>query len=229
MAFPYTEELDYECAECGFCVKSAKPLDRCPVCGSKAIALKDEMLNPLRDFVSEAMVEVPNKGFWVAKVPTIQMVWRLIMGDNPSRFKGDELPVVSVGQKDCQDFILQMNRHPIVEKSGYVFRLPTSGEWSLFARRGRRKFCKIAWSWDDSADTPHPVATKSPNPLGLYDLWGNVWEWCSDVDDNGAICRGGCWCCDEAGCMEEERWPADTRCSFIGFRLCADRKARAKR
>lgn len=225
LSFLYTEAFDYECAECGFCAQSEKPLDECPACGSSKMAIRDAALNPLRDFVSKMLVEVPEKGFWVAKVPVVQMVWRLVMGGNPSRFKGDELPVESVSERDCADFISKMNLHPIVVGSGYVFRLPTSAEWSLFARRGRRKFNNIAWSWGDSDGSPHPVATKSPNPLGLYDLWGNIWEWCSDVDDNGAICRGGCWCCDEAGCMEEERWPADTRCSFIGFRLCAERKA----
>ncbi len=225
LSFPYTEAFDYECAECGFCAQSEKPPDVCPACGSIKMAINDAALKPLRDFVSKMLVEVPDKGFWVAKVPVVQIVWRLIMGGTPSRFKGDELPVESVSQRDCVDFISKMNRHPLAEGSGYVFRLPTSAEWSMFAKRGRRKFDKIAWFWDNSDGTPHPVAAKSSNALGLYDLWGNVWEWCSDADDSVAICRGGCWCCDEAGCMEKERWPADTRCSFIGFRLCADRKA----
>ena len=225
LSFPYTEAFDYECAECGFCDKSAKPLVCCSACGSEAVAIRDEVLNPLRGFVSNAMVEIPDKGFWVANVPVSQMIWRLIMGDNPSRFKGDDLPVVSVSFNDCLDFFLQMNRHPLVKGSGYVFRLPTSAEWSLFARRGRRGFANIAWSWNDSECFPHPVASKKPNPLGLYDLWGNVWEWCSDVDDKQAICRGGCWCCDEDGCMEEDYWPVNTRCGFIGFRLCAEKKS----
>ena len=225
LSFPYTQAFDYECAECGFCLTAESPPDKCSACGSEAISIRDNLLDPLRDFVFTSMVEVPDGGLWVAKVPVAQMVWRLVMGNNPSRFKGDELPVESVSQRDCAVFISKMNLHPIVVRSGYVFRLPTSSEWSTFARRGRRKFDRIAWSWDDSDGSPHPVATKSPNPLGLHDLWGNVWEWCSDVDDTGAVCRGGCWCCDEAGCMEEERWPADTRCSFIGFRLCAERNA----
>ena len=225
LSFPYTETFGYDCPECGICSPLEKPPDECPVCGSRKISIVDAALNPLREFVSGMLVEVPDEGFWVAKVPVTQMIWRLIAGSNPSRFKGDALPVESVSQNDCRDFLVQMNRHPIVKGSGYVFRLPTSEEWSLFARRGHRKFCRTAWSWDDSEGSLHPVATKRPNPLGLYDLWGNVWEWCSDVDDSGAICRGGCGCCDEAGCMEEERWPADTRCSFIGFRLCAERNA----
>ena len=224
LSFPYTEAFDYECADCGFCDKSAKPLDYCNVCGSTAVAMKDETLGSFRDFVSNAMVEIPDKGFWVANVPVVQIVWRLIMGFNPSRFEGDMLPIVSVSQRDCIDFISRVNRHPIVKGAGYVFRLPTSAEWSLFARRGRRRFGNLAWSWNDAECTPQPVALKRPNPLGLYDLWGNVWEWCSDVNDKGAVCRGGCWCCDEEGCKEEECWPVDTRCSFIGFRLCAEKR-----
>ena len=225
MSCSYTEAFDYECADCGFCEKSAKPLDYCNACGSGAVAIKDEELDPLRDFVSKAMVEIPDTGIRVANVPVVQIVWRLIMGSNPSRFQGDALPIVSVSQRDCFDFISRVNRHPIIEGEGYVFRLPTSEEWSSFARRGRRKFENVAWSWNDSGCSPRPVATKRPNPLGLYDLWGNVWEWCSDVSDKGALCRGGCWCCDEEGCMAEEHWPVDTRCSFIGFRLCADKRA----
>lgn len=221
-SFQYTMNFDYECPECGFCVRSAELPGSCPACGSRGMAISDEALEPLRTFVSSAMVKVPNRGFWVAKVPVVQIVWRLIMGDNPSRFKGDELPVESVSQNDCIGFISKMNRHAIVESSGYVFRLPTSAEWSLFARRGRRKFGNIAWFWDNADGSPHPVATKGPNPLGLYDLWGNVWEWCSDGDATGNVCRGGCWCCDEAGCMEEERWPPESRCSFIGLRLAAE-------
>lgn len=219
----YTEAFDYECRDCGFCVKSEAAPVSCPVCGSGAVFICDAALSPLRDFVSGAMVEVPDNEFWVAKVLVTQMVWRLIMCSNPSRFKGDELPVETVSQKDCMDFISRLNGHEIADKSGYVFRLPTSDEWTTFARRGRRKFCNVAWTWDDSELMTHPVAAKSPNPLGLYDLWGNVWEWCSDVDANGAICRGGCWCCDEDGCKLEERWPVDTRRSFIGLRLCAER------
>ena len=225
LSFPYTKELDYDCADCGFCVQTEQPPDECPACGSSKIFIRDDALAPLRDFVSDTRVRVPDKGLWVAKVPITQMVWRLIEGFNPSRFKGDLLPVESVSQRDCIDFVSHFNHNPIVVESGWVFRLPTAEEWSLFARRGRRKFNNIAWSWGDSDGSPHPVATKSPNPLGLYDLWGNIWEWCSDVDDNGAICRGGCWCCDEAGCMEVEHWPADTRCSLIGFRLCAEKTA----
>lgn len=225
LSFQYTEFLDYECSECGFCVSSAELPVSCSACGSSKMTFSDDALKPLRDFVSGALVEVPDRGFWVAKVPVTQMVWRLIEGSNPSRFKGDSLPVESVSQNECIKFISRMNRHAIVKRSGYVFRLPTSAEWSFFAQRGRKKFGKIAWSWKDADGSPHPVATKSPNPLGLYDLWGNVWEWCSDGDETGKICLGGCWCCDEAGCKEEERWPADTRCSFIGFRLCAERNS----
>lgn len=220
---PYTDELDYDCAECGFCVKSDVSPETCPACGARALSLGDACLAPLRNFVSGALVELPNGGLWVAKVPVTQMLWRVVAGRNPSRFRGDELPVESVSQTDCLDFVERLNRQAIVANAGYVFRLPTSAEWTSFARRGRRKFCNVAWTWSDSDLTTHPVASKRPNPLGLYDLWGNVWEWCSDVDEAGAVCRGGCWCCDEDGCSLEDHWPVDTRRSFIGLRLCAER------
>ena len=115
LSFPYTEAFDYECAECGFCDKSAKPLVCCSACGSEAVAIRDEVLNPLRGFVSNAMVEIPDKGFWVANVPVSQMIWRLIMGDNPSRFKGDDLPVVSVS---FNDFLPSLNSVMVPGLSG---------------------------------------------------------------------------------------------------------------
>ena len=223
MIFSYTEEFDYECSDCGYCDKSASPVNCCSACGSDTVTIKAEALEPLRNFVSVTMVELPDLDIWVAKVPVTQIVWRLITGRNPSRFRGDELPVESINQQDCFSFVSLMNKHPIVQKSGFVFRLPTSDEWSLFAKRGRRKFSNIAWSWNDNVSTPQPVAAKKTNPLGLYDLWGNVWEWCSDIDGDYAVCRGGCWCCDEAGCKKVETLPNDSRCSFVGCRLCAKR------
>lgn len=186
------------------------------------MGLKDEMLEPLRFLAGEAMVDIPEQAIRVASVPVTQIVWRLVTGEMPSRFKGDNLPVESVSHDDCLRFVQLVNRHPIFHESGWRYRLPSSTEWTAFAKRGRRKFSNLAWTWSNSGGAPHPVAEKGANPFGLYDLFGNVWEWCSDVEADEAVCRGGCWCSHEDDCREVERWPRNTRRSFIGVRLIAE-------
>lgn len=139
------------------------------------------------------------------------------MGKNPSRFTGnDQCPVEKVSWYDCQDFIEQLNRI-----TGEHFRLPTEAEWEFAARGGNEsKGCRyadsndldeVAWYIDNSNSPTSQVATKQPNELGLYDMSGNVWEWCADwydedyyktspeVDPQGPalglirVLRGGSW------------------------------------
>ena len=124
-------------------------------------------------------------GYYIGKTEVTQALWEAVMGNNPSRFKGDNLPVEWVSWNDCQEFIRKLNA-----LTGQNFRLPTEAEWEFACRGGNNSrgykysgsnnLGSVAWYDDNSGVKTHPVATKSPNELGIYDMSGNVWEWCAD-------------------------------------------------
>lgn len=123
--------------------------------------------------------------FSIGETEVTQALWKAVMDSNPSRFKGDNLPVERVSWDDCQKFIINLN-----QLTGRKFRLPTEAEWEFAARGGNKSqgyiysgsntLGNVAWYDGNSGYETHPVATKSPNELGIYDMTGNVWELCQD-------------------------------------------------
>ena len=127
--------------------------------------------------------QVVLRNYRIGQTEVTQALWQSIMGSNPSYFKGNlQCPVEQVSWDDCQTFISKLNT-----RTGRYFRLPTEAEWEYAARgggsskvyiySGSNTLFDVAWYEDNST---HPVATKQPNELGIYDMSGNVWEWCQD-------------------------------------------------
>lgn len=148
--------------------------------------------------------------FHICKYEVTQAQWRAVMGNNPSDYMGDDLPVNQVSWDDCQTFIRKLNK-----MTGQKFRLPTEEEWEFAARGGNlshiskfsgsNNLSNVAWYKENSGGKIHSVGSKSPNELGLYDMCGNVSEWCqnlfyyynssykSDAGTPYRINRGGSW------------------------------------
>lgn len=180
--------------------------------------------------------------YYICKYEVTQALWRAVMGSNPSNFKGDNLPVECVSWNDCQTFINRLNSY-----TGRNFRLPTEAEWEFAARGGNYSrhykysgsnyIGDVAWYDDNSGNRTHPVGTKQPNELGLYDMSGNVYEWCSDWygsyssysqsdptgpnSGSGRVFRGGSWYDGAWLCRSSSRFsntPGISDC-HLGLRL----------
>ena len=128
--------------------------------------------------------------YYIAETLVTQELWQAVMGNNPSKFKGDiHRPVETVSWNDCHEFVKKLNR-----LTGKKFSLPTEAQWEYAARGGMKskgyKFSGsnnlgvVAWYDGNSGSETHPVAQKQSNELGLYDMTGNVWEWCQDWFDS---------------------------------------------
>ena len=209
--------------------------------GSFMMGATSEMLNPYGDETPVHQVILTND-YYMGKYEVTQALWQAVMGNNPSKFKGDNLPVESVSWKDCQKFISKLNK-----KTGRKFRLPTEAEWEYAARGGKESrgyqysgssnISDVAWYAGNSSNKTHPVGTKQANELGLYDLSGNVWEWCQDCHgsyvsssqtnpigvESGTfrVRRGGSWLNSAWGCRSSYRYcdAPDYRFNYIGLRL----------
>jgi len=162
-------------------------------------------------FSDEAQHKVTlTRPFAMMVTPVTQSLWQFVMGNNPSYFMGPDLPVERVSWEDVQDFIQKLNKKLGIDS----LRLPTEAEWEYACRAGTTgtrygELHKIAWYNGNSDGKTHPVGTKAPNAWGLYDMLGNVWEWCQDwygdypsgsvagptgpSTGSGRVFRGGSW------------------------------------
>jgi formylglycine-generating enzyme required for sulfatase activity/phage terminase Nu1 subunit (DNA packaging protein) len=182
------------------------------------------------------------KGFWMAKTEVTQAQWQALMGSNPSEFKGDNLPVEKVSWNDAQEFLEKFNAL-IGRGDGGKMVLPNESQWEYACRAGEAgpfsggTIDEVAWHEGNSESKTHPVGTKKPNALGLYDMHGNVWEWCQDWYDDQLlggvdpgrvitsgtyrVLRGGSWYNDAVYCRAAYRGictPSGSS-NLVGFRV----------
>ena len=192
--------------------------------GTFTMGATSEMKNPDDD--EQPTHPVTLSSYYIGETEVTQALWMAVMGSNPSYFEGDDFPVEYVSWYDCQTFINRLN-----SLTGKNFRLPTEAEWEFAARGGNqsrhtpysgsRRIDDVAWYRDNSGDLTHPVKTKQPNELGIYDMTGNVYEWCQDwlgsyssnaqTNPTGAssgsdrVLRGGGWGRSPRGCRSSNR------------------------
>lgn len=180
--------------------------------------------------------------FYIGKYEVTQELWEAVMGNNPSRFYGANRPVECVSWIECQEFIERVNK-----VTGKTYRLPTEAEWEYAARGGNRSnvykysgsndISEVAWFGENSLLETHVVGKKKANELGIYDMSGNVYEWCSDwygnyssgeqTDPQGPatgsyrVYRGGSWGNFAKYCRVSDRssFPPDYKDDILGFRL----------
>jgi formylglycine-generating enzyme required for sulfatase activity len=191
--------------------------------------------------------QVTVSDFFIGRCEVTQAHWKAVMGSNPSRFKGDNLPVENVSWDDIQEFIKKLNA-----QTGKNYRLPSEAEWEYAARGGTKSkgykysgsnnLAEVGWYYDNSGSTMHPVGTKQPNELGIYDMSGNVWEWCSDwygtysasaqqnpigaSSGSARVGRGGGWSGSARYCRVANRYnySSGRRDGNLGFRLACSSK-----
>ena len=194
------------------------------------------------------------QGFWMHRHEVTQGEYLALMRTNPAAFTGDlNRPVERVSWQEAVNYCVKLT---VQEQQagrlprGYVYRLPTEAEWEYACRAGATTrfgygddpqysaLGQYAWSAANGGDKTHPVAHKKPNAWGLYDLHGNVWEWCLDwyapsypggkaADPTGAksglkrVVRGGCWNNPAAVCRAANRnaYPPGRRSNGVGFRV----------
>ena len=185
-----------------------------------------------------------SRGFWLLETEVTQEMWVSVMGNNPSYYKGRKVPVTEVSWNDCQEFITKLNA-----ETGQKFSLPTEAQWEYACRAGTTGKYGGTGNIDDMRNNSKIIAevkTKQPNAWGLYDMHGNVWEWCSDwhgkyfepnlfgeyspalaTDPTGPtsgssrVLRGGCWNDGAGFCRSASRsfHSPVIRSGLLGFRF----------
>jgi formylglycine-generating enzyme required for sulfatase activity len=183
-----------------------------------------------------------NKSFYISKYPTTQENWEKIMGNNPAKFieSGKNAPIESITWDEVQIFIKKLNeKEGLIAEKGY--RLPTESEWEYACRSGNSTIFyfgddpglagEFAWCEKNSESKTHPVGLKKPNSWGLFDMVGNVWEWCQDWYSEypptesktitRKVRRGGSWMDSESSLRSSERGSdrSNFQYSDLGFRL----------
>lgn len=193
------------------------------------------------DFLAN-FVKIPDKNYSVMKTEVTQKLYESIMGKNPSVFKGENNPVENVSWYDAIEFCNALSEYlgyePVYTRDGSSvtwnenangFRLPTVEEWQYAARGGQSyryagsdNLGSVGWYNGNSGKISHPVAQKNPNIYGLYDMSGNVCEWCWDsLGGNGHYTCGGSWY-DYSGSCEvgfKDWYNADSTSFYLGFRI----------
>ena len=186
------------------------------------------------------------KDYWLGTFEVTQAQWKAVVGTNSSKFREDDLPVEQIYWGDAKAFCEMLNQNLSVPKpDGYRFDLPTEAQWEYACRAGTTgayhgNLEDIAWYGENSDSSPHPVGQKQPNAWGLYDMHGNVSEWCRDRWDwweksyaqdpeflrmptfgRAQVCRGGNWRANAKACRSAFRHcsPQDNRYDDLGFRL----------
>ena len=182
--------------------------------------------------------------YYIGETEVTQALWEAVMGSNPSNWKGSNLPVENVSWEDCQEFISRLN-----SLTGKNFSLPTEAEWEYASRGGNKSqgykysgsnvIDRVAWYKGNSGWKTHPVKQKLSNELGIYDMTGNVWEWCMDwygsyssgsqtnpsgpSTGSSRVLHGGNWGSDARDSRVSNRNynNPDRRYSHNGLRLCS--------
>ncbi len=162
----------------------------CPECPA-LILLPEGSLPNAAAHGTEPAEPIRIKAFAIGKFEVTQAEWLAVMGDRPSEYTGEDLPVETVSWRDVQLFVAKLSA-----KTGHAYRLPTEAEWEYAARAGSvtqyyfgddpAELGKHAWFIENAGETTHPVGRKLPNAFGLHDVHGNVWEWTQDcTQDHG--------------------------------------------
>lgn len=202
----------------------------------------------MRDDRTKAVWTVNIAPFELAKFPVTQQLYEAITGENPASFKGSELPVESISWKEaihcCNRLSAALDKTPCYtlgkdeheevsfDPKADGFRLPTEAEWQYACQAGTQGIRygdleAIAWFKDNAENHTQPVGQQQPNAWGLFDMLGNVWEWCNDIYDESVygkyrVFRGGGWCDQERSVMATTRrrsHPYSFKIDDLGFRL----------